>query len=119
MAGPATVDEYLAGVPEGPRVALEHLRKTIKAAAPDATELISYGMPAFKHKGRFLLSYDAYRDHCSLLPASQGLRQALADELASNFAGKGTIRFPADNPLSTEVVRKIVKVRLDEVAAGG
>jgi uncharacterized protein YdhG (YjbR/CyaY superfamily) len=119
MAEPATVDEYLAGVPEGPRTALEDLRKIIKAAAPDATELISYGMPAFKHNGKFLVSFAAYRDHCSLFPASQGIRRALGRELASSFSGKGTIRFPADKPLSAEVVRKIVKVRLDEVAAGG
>jgi uncharacterized protein YdhG (YjbR/CyaY superfamily) len=119
MAGPATVEEYLAGVPEGPRTALQELRSAIKAAAPDATELISYGMPAFKQNNRFLVSYAAYRDHCSLFPASQGVRRALGEELASNFSGKGTIRFPADKPLSAEVVRKIVKVRLEEIAAGG
>lgn len=116
MAGPATVDEYLAGVPPEPRAALEGLRTTIKAAAPEATELISYGMPTFKHNGRFLLSYAAYRDHCSLFPASEGIRRALGPELASNFSGKGTIRFPAHKPLSAELVRRIVKIRLEEVA---
>ena len=118
MAAPATVDDYLASLPQEARTALEDLRRIIKAAAPDATELISYGMPAFKHSGKFLVSYAAYSDHCSLFPASQGIRRALGRELASNFSGKGTIRFPADKPLSAEVVRKIVKVRLDEVAAG-
>ena len=65
MATPTSVEDYLAALPEEPRTALEKLRKTIKAAAPDATETISYQMPAFKDHGRFLVSYAAFKDHCS------------------------------------------------------
>lgn len=68
MAGPTSVEEYLAALPEAPRAALEKLRKTIRAAAPEATETISYQMPTFKDQGHFLLSYAAYKGHCSVYP---------------------------------------------------
>jgi uncharacterized protein YdhG (YjbR/CyaY superfamily) len=117
MAAPTSVEDYLAAVPEEPRAALEKLRRTIKAAAPDATETISYQMPAFKDDGRFLVSYAAFKDHCSLFPASEAVIQALGEELKPYFSGKGTIRFHADRPLPAALVRKIVKVRLEENAA--
>jgi uncharacterized protein YdhG (YjbR/CyaY superfamily) len=70
MAAPTSVEGYLAALPEEQRDALEKLRKTIRVAAPTATETISYQMPAFKQDGRFLVSYAAFKDHCSLYPAS-------------------------------------------------
>jgi uncharacterized protein YdhG (YjbR/CyaY superfamily) len=117
MAEPTSVEEYLAALSEEPRAALEKLRKTIRAAAPDATETISYQMPAFKDNGRFLVSYAAFKDHCSLFPASEGVIKALGEELTPYFTGKGTIRFTADNPLPTALVKKIVQARLEETAA--
>lgn len=116
MTEPTGVDGYLAALPDGPRLTLEELRRTIRAAAPGATESISYGMPAFKADGRMLVSYAAFKDHCSLFPASQSVRDALRDELEPYFSGKGTIRFLADRPLPADLVRKIVKVRLEEIA---
>jgi uncharacterized protein YdhG (YjbR/CyaY superfamily) len=98
-AAPSSVDDYLAAVPEQPRAALEALRATIRAAAPEATEQFSYGMPAFRDRGRFLVSYAAFKDHCSLFPASGAVRAALGDELAPYLSGKGTIRFRPDDPL--------------------
>jgi len=71
-----------------PRVALEKLRKTIKAAAPQATETISFQMPAFKDRGRFLVSHAAFKDHCSLFPASEAVMAALADELKLTSRGR-------------------------------
>jgi uncharacterized protein YdhG (YjbR/CyaY superfamily) len=117
MAAPSSVEAYLAALPEEPRAALEALRTTIRAAAPDATETIAYEMPAFKEHGRFLVSYAAFKDHCSLFPASEAVREALGDELEPYFSGKGTIRFHADKPLPTALVTKIVKVRIEENAA--
>lgn len=117
MIAPDDVEEYLAGLPEEPRVALQALRSTIRAAAPEATETISYKMPAFKDHGRFLLSYAAFKDHCSLFPASEAVMEALGDELQPYYSGKGTIRFQAAQPLSEDLVRKIVAVRLEENAA--
>jgi uncharacterized protein YdhG (YjbR/CyaY superfamily) len=114
VAGPRNVDDYLAALPETPRAALEKLRKTIKAAAPEATETISYQMPTFKDQGRFLVSFAAFKDHCSLFPASTAVMDALGEDLKPYFSGKGTIRFRADKPLPAALVKKIVRVRIEE-----
>jgi uncharacterized protein YdhG (YjbR/CyaY superfamily) len=114
---PTSVEDYLGGLPDESRAALEKLRETIKAAAPEATETISYQMPAFKDNGRFLVSYAAFKDHCSLFPASTAVMEALGEELKPYFSGKGTIRFTADKPLPSALVKKIVKARLQENAA--
>lgn len=118
MAAPTSVEDYLAALPEEPRAALEKLRKTIKAAAPQATETISYQMPAFKLHGRFLVYYAAFKDHCSLFPASTKVLEALGEELKPYFSGKGTLRFHADKPIPAALVKKIVKTRIEENAAG-
>src|SRR2546421_5245263 len=91
VAAPTSVEDYLAALPEAPRAALEKLRKTIKAAAPEATETISYQMPTFKEHGRFLVSYAAFKDHCSLFPASKAVLEACGEELKPYFSGKGTL----------------------------
>jgi uncharacterized protein YdhG (YjbR/CyaY superfamily) len=117
MAGPTSVDDYLAALPEEQRAALEKLRTTIKATAPAATETISYQMPAFKDQGRFLVSYAAFKNHCSLFPASGAVMEALGEELKPYFSGKGTLRFTPDKPIPASLVRKIVKARLEENAA--
>ncbi len=117
MAAPTSVEDYLAALPEESRAALEKLRKTIKAAAPEATETISYQMPTFKEHVRFLVSYAAFKDHCSLFPASKAVIKALGEELKPYFTGKGTIRFRVDKPLPVTLVKKVVKARLEENAA--
>jgi uncharacterized protein YdhG (YjbR/CyaY superfamily) len=117
MATPKSVDDYLAAVPKEQRQALEKLRSQIRAAAPDATEAISYQMPAFKQDGRFLVSYAAFRDHLSLFPASYAVMELFGDELKPFFSGKGTLRFTAEKPIPAALVKKIVKARLREVAA--
>jgi uncharacterized protein YdhG (YjbR/CyaY superfamily) len=116
LATPTSVEDYLAALPEEPRAALERIRLTIRAAAPEATESIAYGMPAFRDRGRLLVSYAAFTHHCSLFPASGAVIEALGDELRPYLAGKATIRFPAGRPIPTVLVEKIVKVRLDENA---
>ncbi len=118
MAKPSSVEEYLAALPEERRAAMDQLRETIKAAAPEATELISYDMPAFKsHGGQFLVSYAAFKQHYSLFPASEAVIEAAGQELTPYLSGKGTIRFPADDPIPVELVERIVKTRLEENAA--
>jgi uncharacterized protein YdhG (YjbR/CyaY superfamily) len=116
MATPTSVEDYLAALPAESRAALEKLRRTIKAAAPEATETISYQMPAFKDHGRFLVSYAAFKDHCSLFPASNAVTEALGEELKPYLSGKGTIRFHPDKPLPATLVKRIVKARLEENA---
>ena len=119
MKKAATVTEYLRAVPAKPRAALQQLRKTIKAAAPGAEEVISYGMPAFKHQGRMLVYYAAFKDHCSLYPASMAVIAAHKDELKGYERSKGTIRFAADKPLPATLVKKLVKARIRENEAKG
>ena len=118
MPGPASVEEYLAALPPGARVFLEELRETILAAVPEPTEAISYQMPAVKANGRIVVWYAAFKDHHSLFPATEGVREALGEELAPYLSGKGTVRFSPDEPLPTALVKRIVEARLEENAAG-
>src|SRR2546427_2572566 len=110
MKKPSSVAAYLRAVPPAPRAALQKLRKTIKAAAPEATEVISYGIPMFKHHG-MLVGYAAFKTHCSLF-MSTALTKAYRKALASYDTSKGTIRFTADKPLPAALVRKLVKARI-------
>jgi uncharacterized protein YdhG (YjbR/CyaY superfamily) len=118
MATPATVEDYLATLPEDRRAVVNQLRRTIRAAAPEATETIAYSMPAFRsHGGQFLVSFAAYKAHYSLFPASGAVVEALGQELAPYLSGKGTIQFPVKEPLPLATVSKVVKIRLAENAA--
>ena len=117
MPAPASVEAYLAALPDDQRTVLENLRGIIRAAAPEATEQISYGMPTFKTHGRFLVSYAAFKRHFSLFPASQAVIDALGDEITPYHTGKGTIQFTVERPLGADVVTRLVKVRLEENAA--
>ena len=119
MDKPKSVEEYLEGLPDAPRAALEKLRKTIKAAAPLATETISYQMPTFKLDGRFLVSYAAFKNHCSLFPWTETMVEEFGVELEPYLSGKGTLRFTADAPMPAALVRKIVEARLREHGASG
>ena len=106
------VDGYLAEVPAEARAALEKLRQTIRAAAPQATEVISYGMPAFKYHG-ILVYYAAFAKHCSFFPGAALIR-AHQRELARFETSKGTIRFTPEKPIPATLVRKFVKARIRE-----
>jgi uncharacterized protein YdhG (YjbR/CyaY superfamily) len=114
---PADVEEYLAALAPGPRAALEKLRRTIRAAAPEATEALYYRMPAFRAHGRALVAYAAFTDHCSLFPLSARVIEAHAEELRPYQTSKGTIRFTANRPLPATLVRGLVQERLAENAA--
>jgi uncharacterized protein YdhG (YjbR/CyaY superfamily) len=117
LAASSDVDTYLAALPDEKRIVLEQLRQTIRAAAPQASETIAYQMPAFRLDGRFLVSYAAYKNHCSLFPASAAVVAGLADELKPYLAGKGTIRFRPDDPLPPGLVTRLVEIRVAETAA--
>lgn len=111
-AVPATVDEYLAGVPEPARTTLSRLRAIIRATVPaEATEAISYGMPAFRYKGP-LIAFAAFTNHCSLFPMSGAVIKEFEDELKEFQTSKGTIRFSVDKPPSAALVKKLVKARI-------
>jgi uncharacterized protein YdhG (YjbR/CyaY superfamily) len=116
MAKYANVDEYLAGLPADRRTVMAQLRRTIRAAAPDATEAVAYNMPAFRLGGRFLVSYEAYKRHYSLFPWSDEMVAELGEELRPHAVGRGTIRFAADAPIPLGLVARIVQFRHDEVS---
>jgi uncharacterized protein YdhG (YjbR/CyaY superfamily) len=109
---PKTHNDYLAAVTEDKRAALQKLRKAIKAATPKAEECISYQLPAFRLNGRFLVAYGAGANHCAFYPGS--VVQALKKELKGYDTSKGTIRFSADKPLPAVLVRKLVRLRIEE-----
>jgi uncharacterized protein YdhG (YjbR/CyaY superfamily) len=108
---PKTVDQYLAAVPEPARTTLQKIRAIIRSAAPaEAIETISYGMPAFKHKG-VLVWFAAFSDHCSLFPTA-AIIEKFKSELKRYTISKGTIQFPADKLLPAALVKKIVRARV-------
>ena len=116
MAKYESVDEYMAGLPDDRRAVMEQLRTTIRAAAPDATEVISYNMPAFRLSGHFLVSYEAFKRHYSLFPWTEQMVAELGDALKPYAVGKGTLRFPTDQPIPLDLVSRIVEIRNREVA---
>ena len=113
---PTTIDEYLAGVDDDKRPALESLRRTIRAAAPRAEECISYGTAACRQNG-MLVGFGATSKHCAFYLMSGTAVAAHRDDLEGYDTSKGTIRFKADKPLPAALVRKLVKARLAENGA--
>ena len=108
----ATVDEYLDAVSEPARTTLNKVRAIIKSVVPkEATEGLSYGMPAFKYKGP-LFAYAAFKEHCSLFPMSAALIDEMADELTAYRTSKGTLQFPMNKPPSAALIQKMVKARI-------
>ncbi len=117
MTKPGTVDEHFAALAEDRRPAMDDLRRTVRAAAPEAVETIAYDMPALRTKdGRFLISYEAYKAHYSLFPASGVVLDRLGEEVRRYFSGRGTLRFPAREPLPLDLIRRIVEIRVEETA---
>ncbi len=113
----AEVDAFLAAVPDEARASLEALRGTIAAASPEAVEGIGYGVPAFKYRGRPLVSFAAAKGHCSFYVQSPAVMEAHRDELATYDTSKGTIHFAAGTFLPDGLVTKLVKARMAETDA--
>jgi uncharacterized protein YdhG (YjbR/CyaY superfamily) len=107
-----SVDDYIAGFPDGTKQILGKLRETIRAAAPGAAEKISYQMPAFYQDGN-LVYFAAFKKHIGFYPTSSGVA-AFERELAPYEVSKGTVRFPLDKPLPLRLISRIVKFRIAE-----
>ena len=110
------MDDYLAGVPEPDRAALERIRRVVKELVPQAEEGKSYGMPALKYNKRPLVGFVAAKKHLSLFPFSPAVIAALTDRLDGFELSKGTIRFTAQHQLPDEVLRDVVMLRLGEIS---
>ena len=109
------VDEYLQQAPEPHRSTLLTLRATLRGMLPQAAEVISYGMPAFKMNGKAVAGYAHFKNHCSYFPHSSSVLSELSDELAGYQWSKGTLQFPIDSPLPEALVRRLVEVRLQQL----
>ncbi len=107
-----TVDEYLKAFSPSVRKKLNALRKTIREAAPQADEVISYQMPAYKYRG-MLVYFAAYKNHIGFYPAAKGI-EAFQKELSAYERSKGTVRFPIDKPLPYGLISQIVKFRMKQ-----
>jgi uncharacterized protein YdhG (YjbR/CyaY superfamily) len=108
---PKNIAEYLAGIPEPGRSTLNKIRAAISSAVPpEATETISYRIPAFKYKG-ILVWFAAFSDHCSLFPTAS-IVEAFKNELKGYSISRGTIHFPVDQPMPAALVKKIAKARV-------
>ena len=108
------IDEYIAGFPAGTRRALEELRKLIRAAAPDATEVMSYAIPTFDLNGGHLVHFAGYEKHVGFYPAPSAI-EAFKDELRPYRTAKGSVRFALDRPLPAELITRMVEFRVREV----
>jgi len=109
------VDAYLAALDEPKRGTLEALRRTILEVLPDAEEVISYRVPAFRVGGKTIAGFAAFKNHLSYLPFSGSVLPRLADELAGYSGTKSALHFPIDTPLPKALVEKLIQARLDEI----
>jgi uncharacterized protein YdhG (YjbR/CyaY superfamily) len=108
----STVDEYIKRYPAKVQTSLRNIRKTIKAAAPKAEEVISYAIPGYKYHG-MLIFFAAFKNHISVYPAPRG-NDAFKQELSAYKGGKGTIQFPLEDPIPLDLIVKIIKFRMKE-----
>jgi uncharacterized protein YdhG (YjbR/CyaY superfamily) len=113
----AEIDTILAEAATDQRAALQTLRETIAAAAPEAEEAISYSMPAFRYHGRALVSYSAFKNHCSLFPMSAELIERNPEKVGAFATAKGTLQFTPSHPIPVDVVTWLVRARMAQIDA--
>ena len=112
QAAPRTIDEYIAGFPREVQEILEEIRETIRAAAPDAEETISYQIPTFTLNGN-LVHFAAFKKHIGFYPTSTGIEK-FKKQLAAYEGAKGTVRFPLDKPIPFALIGRITRFRVKE-----
>jgi uncharacterized protein YdhG (YjbR/CyaY superfamily) len=109
-----TIDEYIEAFPENVRTILEKLRVTIRKAAPEAVESISYDMPTFKLDGKRLVYFSAWKKHLGFYSIPDG-SEAFKKQLSPYEGPKGSLRFPLEKPIPYDLVKKIVTLRTKEI----
>ena len=108
-----SIDEYIAAFPADTQKTLKELRATIRAAAPDAEEKISYGMPTFTMNGKYLIYFAGWKNHISIYPVPAGDKE-FNKKIEPYIAGKGTLKFPLDEPLPLALVAEMVRLQIVE-----
>ena len=117
MTGKDQIDAHIAALPAEQREVMERLRQIVlEEAPPDAEEVIAYKMPSLRAKGKYVLSYEAFKDHYSIFPATALMNLHLGDEVTPYVKGKGTLQFNASEPLPEELIRSVIQVRLKDFA---
>ena len=111
-----SMDEYIDTFPEDIQILLKQVRQTIKAAAPEAGEKISYGIPTFTLNGKYLIYFAGWKHHISIYPIPRG-DDAFNQEVAPYVSGKGTLKFPIDKPMPLKLIAKMVKLKVAENAS--
>lgn len=110
-----SIDEYIADFPPATQAVLQEVRALIRAAAPDATETISYAIPTFDLNGKHLVHFAGYATHVGFYPIPSGM-EAFKEELKQYKQGKGSVQFPLDQPMPADLIRRIVEFRVEENA---
>ncbi len=110
------IDDYLNRASPTQRIELEKIRQAVKHLVPDAEEVISYGIPTFKHNKRALIYYAAYKDHMSIHPASDRMIKVIGGPLAEFRTGKGTLQFTENNPIPEPMLQAIIRFRFAEIS---
>ena len=114
----AEIDEYLLAVDQPKRGTLQALRRAILDIVPEAEQVISYRVPAFRVQGKVVAGFAAFKDHLSYLPFSGSVLEQLGDELHGYTMTKSALHFPVDRPLPKSLVKKLIAVRLDQIGRG-
>ncbi len=109
----SSIDEYIETFPESVQTLLRQVQRTIKAAASQAGEKISYGIPTFTLNGKYLIYFAGWKHHISIYPIPTG-DDAFQQEIAPYISGKGTLKFPIDQPIPLKLITKIVKLKVAE-----
>jgi uncharacterized protein YdhG (YjbR/CyaY superfamily) len=109
------IDAILAAAPKEHRAALKSIRTKVRKVVPEAVEAISYGMPAFKYKGKPLAGYASKKDHCSFFPMSGDIVGKMKNELGGFTTSKGGVQFQPDHPLSDSLIKKLLQARIKEI----
>lgn len=108
-------DDYLASLPIEKRAVLEDLRATIHLIVPDAEEMLVYGVPGFKYKGKSLCAYASFKQHFGFYPMSEGIIERYADALKDFKTSKGTVQFTTENPISKQLLQNLIEARIAEI----
>ncbi len=112
----SVIDDYLKNVAEPQKAELERVRQIIKQTVPEAEEVISYAMPGFKYKSKYLITFAAFKDHMSLFPGAEAIA-TLGKKLDGYKTSKGTVQFTLEKPLPEAVVKELALVRAAAIAA--
>ena len=119
MGRDPAVDAYLAARPQDQQEALQRVRNEVARIVPDAVETISYGMPAFKLRGKFLVSYAGWKEHCSIYPLTDTFMESHANAIEGFDRTKGSLHFTPTAPLPATLIEDLVQARVADLESGG